>query len=144
MLGRHVQLPAQLTDIGDSEGRDRRAADRDPAPGGEGEGLVRQVFGRRFGQDLERLVSFDRDRLNVWLRTELYGSQQAKATLAAIEAYLAAELADLDPRVTGTLVLLFRSSDEIAKGQVRSLLLALVLVVGMGRLKVVVEIRRII
>lgn len=79
----------------------------------------------RFTRDLERLVSFDRSRLAVWVRTELYGSREAGETVGAIRALFRNSLADLDPVVTGTLYLLFQSSDEIAAGQARSLALAL-------------------
>jgi predicted RND superfamily exporter protein len=82
----------------------------------------------RFAQDLERLIAFDRDQLAVWLRTDLYRSQDATRTLGALQAYLDRELADLSPRVSGTLAMLFRSSDEISSGQTRSLLLALVVI----------------
>ncbi len=80
----------------------------------------------RFAQDLERLVSFDRDRLAVWLRTELYRSADAEATLATLDARAVEAFPDLAPEVTGTLAMLFRSSDDIALGQAGSLLLALV------------------
>lgn len=78
-----------------------------------------------FADDLDRLVDFHRRRLAVWLRTELYSSRDAQETVAAVQGFLDNRLADLHPRVTGTLYLLFRSSDEIARGQARSLVVAM-------------------
>lgn len=82
-----------------------------------------------FGQDLDRLLSPERDRATIWVRTDVYDSGSAREIVAAIENWSDTNLAGLDPQLSGTLFSLLRSSDEIAAGQIRSLAIALFAIV---------------
>lgn len=82
-----------------------------------------------FGRDLDRLLSPERDRATIWVRTDVYDSGSAREMIGAIENWSASNLAGLDPQVSGTLFSLLRSSDEIAAGQIRSLSIALFAIV---------------
>ncbi len=82
-----------------------------------------------FAEDLTRLVTPERDRAAIWVRTDVFASAEAAKVSQALQTQLDATIGDLSPRVTGTVLSLFRSSDEIARGQLRSLLTAL-LVIG--------------
>ena len=52
VLGRRVQLPAELADVGDPQREERHAADRDLARGEEREGRVREVVARERREDV--------------------------------------------------------------------------------------------
>ena len=128
----HVQASYSLVDLLADMNRAWHADAPDPEthrePPGSAELAAQYLLlyeSSRFAGDLERLIGFDRDRLVVWIRTDLYRSKDASETLAALEAHLASGFDDLAPKVSGTLAMLFRSSDEISRGQARSLLLAL-------------------
>ncbi len=54
-LGRHVELPAELADIGQAAGAQPRMAEVDLAAGGEGEALVREILRRQALQQRPRV-----------------------------------------------------------------------------------------
>jgi hypothetical protein len=62
VLHRHVELPAELTDVGDPGGEHRGARDRDLAAGEEAEALVGDVVVGERGEDVARLGSPQADR----------------------------------------------------------------------------------
>jgi predicted RND superfamily exporter protein len=73
--------------------------------------------------DIASLVSDDRRRVAVWVRTDLRGSREADRTIAAIREHLMSR--GIRGDVTGTAPLLYASADEIVRGQIRGLALAL-------------------
>ena len=54
LLDRHVQLPAEVADVGDPRGEHAQRAHLDVAAGGEREALVRHVVARELAHDLAR------------------------------------------------------------------------------------------
>ncbi|MFP6664546.1 MAG: MMPL family transporter, partial [Deltaproteobacteria bacterium] len=79
-----------------------------------------------FADDLEKLLSADRSEAVIWVRTAIYSSAEARDAAAAIRSWLATNMSDLNPQLSGTLFSLLQSSDEVAAGQARSLGIALV------------------
>jgi hypothetical protein len=74
-------------------------------------------------------VTSDFSRGNILVRTKLSGSQAIEQTLARIREYIARHFpAGLSVTPTGNLVLLTGTSSDIVAGQIRSLLLALVVI----------------
>jgi hydrophobe/amphiphile efflux-3 (HAE3) family protein len=75
--------------------------------------------------DTRRLLTTDHARANLVVRTGAVGSEAVEALAAGIEQTAAAVLPDgLRSRVTGNAILLSRSADGIATGQLQSVCLA--------------------
>jgi predicted RND superfamily exporter protein len=75
--------------------------------------------------DTQRLLTTDHARANLVVRTGTVGSEAVEALAAGLERTAAAVLPDsLQSRVTGNAILLSRSADGIATGQLQSVCLA--------------------
>lgn len=78
---------------------------------------------------MERYVNGDFSQLTIFARTNLIGSAEILAALDDVEAFARAELPDgYTAKSTGTLVVLTRATEAIARGQRDSLALALVII----------------
>lgn len=78
--------------------------------------------------DLAPVVTRDFQRANIIVRTSLSGSAAVGALTREIEAYAQSRFRrGLTPHVTGSMVLLNRSADDLARGQVASLWQVLVM-----------------
>ncbi len=78
--------------------------------------------------DVAPVVARDYGRANIIVRTRLSGSQEVGALVTRIEDYARTRFRrGLEPHATGSLVLLNRSADDLARGQVSSLWQVLVI-----------------
>ena len=83
-----------------------------------------------FADDLTRLITPDRESAAIWVRTDIFTSAEAAEVSSALRQRLAETMGQYSPQVTGTVLALFRSSNEIADGQLRSLGSALLVIGG--------------
>ena len=78
--------------------------------------------------DIAPVAARDYGRANIIVRTSLSGSAETGALVRRIEAYAQSRLRrGLTPHVTGSMVLLNRSADDLARGQVAGLWQVLVM-----------------
>jgi predicted RND superfamily exporter protein len=92
-------------------------------------GKLSLIFSDYLSQDdsLSRLVSADRSRLVIILRTNLFSSNELRKLTRALDEWAVINLpAGITQRATGSIILLNDASDAVAASQSSSLLIALV------------------
>jgi hypothetical protein len=94
---------------------------------------VQDLFAELLSQDdtASHLMSLDRSKAVIFVRSNLFGSQQMKRVLTNIDAWAQTNLKGMKVQPTGTFVLLNQTSDHVAEQQTRSLTIALVLIGAM-------------
>jgi hypothetical protein len=94
---------------------------------------VQDLFAEILSQDetASHLMSLDRSKAIIFVRSNLFGSQQMKRALMNIDAWAQTNLKGMKVQPTGTFVLLNQTSDQVAEQQTRSLTIALLLIGAM-------------
>lgn len=116
--------------------RVRTVIDPEADPFPESQGAITQLLMLGSPRDYKEALNADASRASIIVRTSLSGSTEVGHFVAAVEAFARDNFPRaVDVRPTGTLVLLNRSADTLAWGQIRGLwqifVVLLVLMCGM-------------